>query len=105
VEALAARPSEAVKNVLRSGFMSHSKCAAPRGTADREQNDGESRTILNLDGINKRAEPESQQFRGAPEGVEGEDRPGKAPSGEASLGALFEPVKARHYEIVRRLTQ
>jgi len=85
--------------------MSHSKCVVPWGTSERERNDGESRAIFNLSGINDRSEAVGQQFRGASKGVEGEDSPGKAPRGEACLGASLKPVKARSYEMVRRFIQ
>src|SRR5207302_10510219 len=105
VEAPAARPSEAVRNVLRSSFMSHSKCVFPCGTTERERNDGESRTIVSLSWINNRGEAVGQKRRGVSKGAEGEDNPGKAPRGEACLGASLEPIKTRGYEIVRKLTQ
>jgi len=85
--------------------MSHSKCVVPFGTTERERNDGESRTIVNLGGNNNRGEAVGQKLRGASKGVEGEDSPGKAPRGEACLGASLKPVKARSYEMVRRFIQ
>jgi len=85
--------------------MSHSKCVVPWGTSERERNDGESRAIFNLSGINNRSEAVDHEFRGASKGVKREDRPGKAPRGEACVGASLKPVKARSYEMVRRFIQ
>jgi hypothetical protein len=85
--------------------MSYSKCVVPFGTTERERSDGESRTIVDLGGINNRGEAVGQQFRGASKSVEGEDSPAKAPRGEACLGASLKPVKTGSYEIVGRFTQ
>ena len=87
VEAPAAKLSDAVKKFLRSSFMSYSKWVVRRGATEREQNDGESRTIANLGGINNSSEAVGEEFRGASKGVEGEDSPGKTPRGEACLAA------------------
>lgn len=47
----------------------------------------------------------AQQLRGASKGIKSEDRPSKAPRGEACLAASVEPVEAYTYEIVRRFTR
>jgi hypothetical protein len=85
--------------------MSYSKCVVPCGTTERERNDGESRTIVNLGVIDNRREAVGQRRRGASKGIEGEDSPGKAPRGEACLGASLKPVKAGSYEVVWRFIQ
>jgi hypothetical protein len=85
--------------------MSHSKCVVPCGTTERERNDSDCRTIVDFGGIKNRRELVRQQFSGAPEGVEGKDRPGKTPRGEACPGASLKPVKARSYKIVRTFIQ
>jgi len=85
--------------------MSHSKSVVPCGTTERERNDGESCTIFKFSGVNNRREAVGQKCRGAFKDVEGEDCPGKAPRGEACLGASLKPVKARSYEMVWRFIQ
>src|SRR5580692_6044744 len=102
VEAPAARPSEATKRVLRSTFMRHSKCVVPCDTTQRERNCSERRTIFDFRGIDNRGEVFGQQFRGASKGVESEDGPGKAPRGEACLGASLKPVKTRSHDWLER---
>jgi hypothetical protein len=85
--------------------MKHSKCVVPSGTTERERDDGESRTIVDLGVINDSREAVGQKCGGPSEGIEGEDRPGKAPRSEAGLGASLKPVKAKSYEMVRRFIQ